>query len=215
VIVGLEIGARRTFACALEWPGWCRSGRTEEEAIERLLACSGRYRALAERAGLAFPVEVALGDVEVVERVEGDATTNFGAPGRQYAFDRKAPATGELARAGALLGAAYLYFDDAVVGAPAELRKGPRGGGRDREAVVAHVNAVDAAYGRKLGLAGWKPELATAGEIAEHRATAVRVVRDATSGEPRKAGGWPLRYAVRRCIWHLLDHAWEIEDRSS
>ncbi|HLI44059.1 MAG TPA: hypothetical protein VKU92_06280 [Acidimicrobiales bacterium] len=214
MIVGLEIGARRTFACALEWPGWCRAGRSEEEAIERLLEYSGRYGTVAERAGFGLPGEIELGAAEVVERVEGDATTDFGAPGRQYAFDRQAPASGELARAGALLDAAYAYFDEVVAGAPAVLRKGPRGGGRDRDAVAAHVNGVDAAYGRKLGLPGWKPELATAGEIAEHRAAAVRVFRDASSGEARMPGGWPLRYAARRGIWHLLDHAWEIEDRS-
>jgi lambda repressor-like predicted transcriptional regulator len=24
---------------------------------------------------------------------------------------------------------------------------------------------------------------------------------------------WPPRYAVRRGVWHVLDHAWEIEDK--
>jgi hypothetical protein len=24
---------------------------------------------------------------------------------------------------------------------------------------------------------------------------------------------WPPRYVVRRAAWHVLDHAWEIEDR--
>ena len=25
---------------------------------------------------------------------------------------------------------------------------------------------------------------------------------------------WPLGYAVRRFAWHVLDHAWEVEDKS-
>ena len=25
---------------------------------------------------------------------------------------------------------------------------------------------------------------------------------------------WPVRYAIRRMAWHVLDHAWEMEDRS-
>jgi hypothetical protein len=26
--------------------------------------------------------------------------------------------------------------------------------------------------------------------------------------------GRPPRYAIRRIAWHVLDHAWEIEDKS-
>ena len=26
--------------------------------------------------------------------------------------------------------------------------------------------------------------------------------------------GWPHRYAARRIAWHVLDHAWEMEDRA-
>jgi hypothetical protein len=28
-------------------------------------------------------------------------------------------------------------------------------------------------------------------------------------------GAWPARYVIRRTAWHVLDHAWEIEDRSA
>ena len=31
---------------------------------------------------------------------------------------------------------------------------------------------------------------------------------------PRGGLRWRPRYFVRRVAWHLLDHAWEIEDRS-
>ena len=30
---------------------------------------------------------------------------------------------------------------------------------------------------------------------------------------PRGGLRWTARYFVRRSVWHILDHAWEIEDR--
>jgi hypothetical protein len=38
-------------------------------------------------------------------------------------------------------------------------------------------------------------------------------------GEPVRTGPrggvrWTARYYVRRSAWHVLDHAWEIEDRA-
>ena len=77
--VYLEAGKRRVFACALQWPGWCRSGRGEEAALAALAAAAPRYAQVCARAGVPFdPVEVAAG-FEVLERVTGSATTDFGA----------------------------------------------------------------------------------------------------------------------------------------
>jgi hypothetical protein len=28
------------------------------------------------------------------------------------------------------------------------------------------------------------------------------------------SASWPLSYAARRLAWHVLDHLWEIEDKS-
>ncbi len=39
--VYLEVGPRRIFAGAIDWPGWCRSGRDEETALEALVATRG------------------------------------------------------------------------------------------------------------------------------------------------------------------------------
>ena len=36
----------------------------------------------------------------------------------------------------------------------------------------------------------------------------------ASDGAAPLPGGWPVRYAARRIAWHVLDHAWEIEDKS-
>ncbi len=212
MIVGIETGKRRVFAVALEWPGWCRSGRDEESALETLVAYAPRYAIVAERAGVDLDPDTS--SVEVAERVEGSSATDFGVPYARYAWDAAQSAPGEWLRTAALLAAAYVYFDAVVAVAPAELRKGPRGGGRDRDAIAAHVNGADVEYGRKLGLARWKLEEASTAEIARRRGMVVDVVRSATDGSPRVEKGWNLRYAARRGIWHVLDHAWEIEDRS-
>jgi len=108
----------------------------------------------------------------------------------------------------------WTVFDRVVASAPAELRKGPRGGGRDRDAIVEHVLGAEAQYSRKLGIRLHPP---TAGDAA-----AVSALRNAILGALRAASGtrlvpekgWPPRYAARRIAWHVLDHAWEIDDRS-
>ena len=74
--VYLELGPKKVFACALDWAGWCRIGKSEERAIEALTDYAPRYRAIAERAGLHFDP----GDIVVVERIPGNSTTDFGAP---------------------------------------------------------------------------------------------------------------------------------------
>jgi hypothetical protein len=41
--VYLEVSKKRSFAGAIEWPGWCRSGRDEESALEALCEYGLRY----------------------------------------------------------------------------------------------------------------------------------------------------------------------------
>ena len=212
MIVGLEVGRRRTFASALEWPGWSRSGRDEESALESLLSYAPRLRPVVALAGLELGSD--LGPVEIVERVEGNATTDFGAPAGQFARDAGPIERGEWDRTAALMQAAWQYFGDVVAHAPAELRKGPRGGGRARDAIAAHVLAAEVEYGRKLGLPRWKPEVASAAEVESRRSAILDVFGSGGDGQAVTERGWPLRYAARRGIWHVLDHAWEIEDKS-
>jgi hypothetical protein len=211
--VGVEVAPRRSFAVVFEWPGWCRSGRTEQEAIDALLEYEPRYGSVARRAGCDFGGVG--GGLEVAERVPGTATTEFGAPGARYAWDDEVVESGELRAAAALLVAAWSLLDEVVAAAPAELRKGPRGGGRDRDAIAAHVRGAEVEYGRKLGLERWNAQSATAEEVTRRREAMLAVLLAADDGAPRCPTGWPLRTAARRCIWHVLDHAWEIEDRSS
>ena len=208
----LEVGSRRTFAWADDWPGWCRSGRDEAAALAALAAAGTRYAPVADAAGLALPWEADT-PFDVVERVTGDATTDFGAPGKVVTLDRAPLTRVQAARQVALLEAAWSTFDAVVSAAPLELRRGPRGGGRDRDQVAGHVVRAETAYARVMGLKLAEPDPADPVAIAAQRASIVAVLRLPSDGLPLAGKRWPPRTAARRIAWHVLDHAWEIEDR--
>ena len=199
--VYLELGSKKVFACSLDWPGWARAAKTEEAALEALAAYATRYRPVAEAAGVRFP-KSAGDEFEVVERVKGDATTDFGAPSTWVAADEMSLTKAHAERLASLVEGAWTVFDQVRRGAPAELRKGPRGGGRDRDKMVAHVLDAEQAYFRKVG-------------VKEGRDAFLAALRAARQAQPElKTKSWPWRYAARRVAWHALDHAWEMEDRS-
>ena len=204
--VYLEVGAKRVFAGTLDWPGWIRSGKDEALALQALAAAAERYGPVARAAG--FPLSAAAaGSLQVVESFKGNATTDFGAPGLPAKADAEPLRGKELERQLALLAAAWDALDKVVARAPAELRKGPRGGGRDRDAIFEHVLGAESAYAPALGLKLRAPGPEEAA-VMEFRAAIV-------AGLSADEGKWPARYALRRIAWHTLDHAWEIEDRSS
>ena len=213
VPIYLEVGARRVFAGALEWPGWIRSGRTEDQALDALAAAARRYAPVAALAGLALP-KTGLAGLEIVERVPGNTTTDFGAPSAVPGADRRSLTGKQARRVADVVGACWTYLDRVVAAAPVELRKGPRGGGRDRDKVVAHVIAAEAAYAGKLGIRRRNLPPDEAGPGSAVRTALLGVLEAASTGEPLIEKGWPPRYAARRIAWHALDHAWEIEDKS-
>ena len=207
--VYLEVGKRRVFASAAGWPGWARSGKDENAALEALAAAAPRYAPVPKAARIAFAPGAGF---DVVERLPGDATTDFGAPSAIAKAELKRLTKKQAGRLSALVSASWTVFDRAVEKAPASLRKGPRGGGRDRGAVVEHVLGAETAYARKLGLRLKQPAAGDAAAARDHRNAIVAGLRAGTKGVTD--GGWPARYAARRIAWHAVDHAWEIEDRS-
>jgi hypothetical protein len=199
----LEVGQQWVFASAIDWPGWCRRGKGEQAAVAALEDYASRYRAVA---GSRFKP----GEVEVVKRLTGNATTDFGAPGAMGPWDRDALTGAEAKRQIALLQGCWRAFDAAVAAAPAKLPKGPRGGGRDRDQIVDHVRDAERAYAPKFGLR--VPKGTT---WDEQRAAIVGTLRGDRDDEARAAPtAWAPRYALRRIAWHVLDHAWELEDKS-
>jgi len=212
VVVALEVGSKRSFASALDWPGWSRGAKTPEQAIEALELYTPRYAAVAKRAGVEFPKAARF---DVTERLKGDASTNYGVPGRPVAVEGEPIKKAEVERMCALVEACWDYLDAVVKKAPAELRKGPRGGGRDRDKMVDHVlGAESEAYSPKLGLKLPHPAIDDRKTITANRRAILEALRAGADGKPLRERGWPVRYAARRIAWHALDHAWEIEDRT-
>jgi len=213
--VYLEVGMKRVFACALEWPGWCRSAKTEGEALAALTASAERYAAVAREASASFS-GTRRNTFHVVERLIGSAGyTDFGAPGAVPTSDWAPLTSAEAARQAALLRAAWAVFARTAAAAPAALRKGPRGGGRDRDQMIDHVLGAEASYARKLGVKQRQPVRDDAPAIAAVRDAIIAALWAPADGASRVPTGWPQRYAARRITWHVLDHAWEMEDRST
>lgn len=218
--VVVEVAPKRSFASALDWPGWSRGGRTEDDALVALLAYVPRYAPVADRAGALFGPPATVRGLDLVERLRGDGSTEFGVPHAPAAAEEETPSAKEVERLVALLRAAWDTFDDAATAAGGvELRKGPRGGGRDLAKIVEHVRGAEDAYLGQLG--------SRLPPMPDDPARAMTTVRDAfvATFEARIRGAglpnprntkrpWPPRYAVRRSAWHSLDHAWELEDRS-
>ena len=210
VEVVVEATPKRAFATAIEWPGLSRSGRTEEMALAALSDALGRYAAVALEAGESFET----GPLDVVERTTGDTSTDFGVPSAITGRDRRPVGASEAARLARLVEAAWTVFDRVAVAAPAELRKGPRGGGRDRDKIVEHVDGADHAYAQVMGIKVAAPDRADLATVGAMRAAMLETLRQPSDGSPIAGRKWPPRYAARRIAWHALDHAWEIEDRT-
>ncbi|GAB3589890.1 hypothetical protein GCM10027446_03410 [Angustibacter peucedani] len=204
--VVLERGRTWTFASAVDWPGWCRRGKNrdggDEAALEALLGHADRYAVIA---GPGF----APGDLEVVGASSGTVTTDFGAPDVRGEWDDEPLDDAAADRLAGLLEGCWAELDRVARTSPEELRKGPRGGGRDRTAMLDHVREAERSYARSIGV-----RLPPRTPWDEQRVAIADAVRTAPGAEPRSTG-WPVRYFVRRTAWHVTDHAWEMTDRST
>jgi hypothetical protein len=218
--VYLEVSSKRTFAGAVDWPGWSRSGRTEDDALDALVAYGPRYAKVARKAKEAFDPPRSAADLEIVERLKGGGSTDFGVPGKTPKADRRALDEREIARLTRLLEAAWATFDSTAKSARGKkLRTGPRGGGRDVPKMIGHVRDAEGSYVATLGARYRQPpDAADATATTQMRKAAIEALGARARGENLDEGGrprklWEPRYYVRRSAWHALDHAWEIEDR--
>ena len=210
--VYLEVGKKRVFASALNWPGWTRNAKTGEDALDLLNEYGSRYAKVVTRLGFVAPKNAAGFTIE--ERVKGDATTDFGAPAIPWSKDARPIKTDELKRLVTILERCWAAFDEtAEANRRRSLKTGPRGSGRQIKAMVDHVNEADRAYLSRLG-GSYKGK-----DTAELRAAIVKMLTARAHGEepppnPRRTKPlWSPRFAIRRSAWHALDHSWEIEDR--
>lgn len=213
--VALETTPKKSFATAVDWPGWSRSGKTEELALAALLAAAPRYRVVATEAGeLLSAAADASESYEVVERNRGSSGTEFGVPSQTFELDRRPVTVAEAERLARLVGAAWTVLGRVAANAPAELRKGPRGGGRDRDKMIGHVVESDWNYAREIGIKQKQPDPTDVVAVETLRAAMLEVLRQPSDGSALAGRTWTARYAAGRICWHALDHAWEMEDRS-
>lgn len=213
--VYLEVGTRRVFAGALEWPGWCRNARDEDQALQALIDYAPRYAKAIGSAGGVFEPPARASTFEVVERLAGNSTTDFGAPGKRPSADDKRLTKREADRLAAILRACWATLDRvAAKHRGATLRRGPRGGGRELDAIVRHVLEGDIGYQWELG--GSMKEASAAKEVRKAflETFAARTRGEEPTRKRRSGTFWTPRYAARRSAWHVLDHAWEVEDRA-
>jgi hypothetical protein len=218
----LEIGQKRVFAGAIDWPGWCRAAKDEDSALQALLDAAPRYAQVLSHSQLGFHAPEDLNELKVAERLKGNTTTDFGAPDMAPKADGQAIDDEELRRLQNILRACWRALGAAAGAAEGkELSKGPRGGGRDLDKIVEHVLGAEGSY---VGRLAWKREQREAKSTAEQIEHAAQDAQDALAaaarGEMPKQGPrggklWQPRYFVRRSAWHILDHVWEIEDRSA
>jgi len=211
--VSIEAAPKKSFATAVDWPGWSRSAKAEALAIETLASYGERYAHVAKLAGEALDDPDRL-ELDVVERTEGGGSTEFGVPGNVTNHDRQPLSAKEADRLARLVEAAWQTFDKVAKQAPQDLRKGPRGGGRNTSKIVDHVLGSDHAYAREMGLRIPPPDSGDRATVEALRAAMLEVLRQKSDGSPLAGRKWTTRYAAHRIAWHALDHAWEIEDRS-
>lgn len=213
--VTLEVGPKqkKVVAVAADWPGLERGGKTATAAIETLQSYLPRYSQVAKAAGMdaAF---AGIKGVDVVEEYEGTGSTDFW--GISFAFsglDHKQMSSSEVDRSLGLMQACWTYFDAVRARVSAEMRKGPRGGGRDRDRIVSHVLGVEQDWAKKVGVRVPDGEVVIEdGELKRYRDAYCAAIR-AHRAEGKAARNWPLAYLVRHTAYHTMDHAWEMEDK--
>lgn len=213
--VTLEIGPKekKVVAFAPDWPGLERGAKNATAAIEKLQAYFQRYAKIAKLAGMDEEF-AAIKGVDIVERYKGTGSTDFW--GISFAFssiDKQDMSDEELERELTLMQACWKYFDKVRSRVSAELQKGPRGGGRDRDRIVLHVSAVEQDWAGGLGIkikeGEWFTDLKGLKVFRRNYCKAIRKFH----AEGKTSGKWPLRYLIRHTAFHTLDHAWEMEDR--
>jgi hypothetical protein len=213
VRVMVEQGKKRAVASALDWPGWGRSAKVEDAAMVVLAEYRPRYALVMARAGLGLSFD-AVGDLEIVERLPGTGMSEFyGVSGQTAADDLEPMTEAECERRIAILRACWATFDDVAARVSPELRKGPRGGGRDRDRIIRHANGAELdEHAKKVGVVTPLDALGDPIRMAAHRDAFVDAIREhCARGDTARS--WTLPFLIRRCTWHFLDHAWEMEDR--
>ncbi len=154
-------------------------------------------------------------DVDVVERVAGSSSTDFwGIAHVPSEIEREILTGPQLERRLALLRACWAEFDDVSARASADLLPGPRSAGRTRDQIIRHVYASEPEqFSRKVEVRTPREVVLTPEGLRDHRQAYLEAIR-AYNAEGRPARTWPIQFLIRRTAHHVMDHAWELEDRA-
>ena len=206
---------KRVVAFALDWPGWSRGAKTHEVALETLETYRARYRPIATLAGMASEFD-ASGALEVVEDKVGTPSTDFWAISFAPSSSETDPMEkAALERGITVLRACWAFLDSVGARVSAEMRKGPRGGGRDRDEIIRHQFRVESLdFAKQVGIQMPDGPILAGKELAEYRENYIAGMRAYNAGEvTRRMRSWTLPFLIRHSAFHTLDHAWEMEDK--
>jgi hypothetical protein len=206
---------KRAVAFSLDWPGWSRGATSAELAVETLESYRERYRPVADLAGMAREFDAA-GPLEIVEDKVGTGSTDFWGISFSPSSTEQGPmGEEEFDRAITLLRACWVFFDDVAARVSPEMRKGPRGGGRDRNRIIRHTIRTESEdFAKQVGLRIPEEAALTPDGLRQHRETYVAAMRAYNAGEvERRMRSWTLPFLIRHSAFHTLDHAWEMEDK--
>ena len=206
---------KRIAAFALDWPGWSRGAKTPEDAVETLDAYRPRYRPVARIAGLEAEFDAA-GPLEIVEDHVGVGSTDFwGISFAPSSFEQGPMPEDEIERKLVLLEAAWRFFDEVAASVSPEMRKGPRGGGRSRDEIIRHALGWERAdLVKRVGVVADPVVPATPEGLRSHRDEYVAALRTYNvEGRMARGRNWTVALLLRHSAFHVLDHAWEMEDK--
>ncbi len=205
---------KKSVAFALDWPGWSRGASSADVAVETLESYRPRYRSVAGLAGMTREFDAA-GPIEIVEDKVGSGSTDFWGISFSPASTEGEPVDGaRLERGITLLRACWAFFDDVAARVSPEMRKGPRGGGRDRDIIIGHTIQTESEYfARKVGLRVPERAAMTPEGLRDYRETYLTAIRAYNAGEGKRMQSWTLPFLIRHSAYHTMDHAWEMEDK--
>jgi hypothetical protein len=204
---------KRSVAFGLDWPGWSRGAKSAELAVETLESYRERYRPIADLAGMAREFD-ATGPLEIVEEQVGTGSTDFwGISFLPCGTEQDPMGEAELQRGITLLQACWVFFDGVAARVTPEMRKGPRGGGRDRDRIILHTVRVERDFAKQVGLPMLEDSAFTPDGLRQHREDYVAAMRAYNAGEVKRMRSWTLAFLIRHSAFHTLDHAWEMQDK--
>jgi hypothetical protein len=205
---------KKVVAFAVDWPGWSRGAKTPELALGLLETYRDRYRPVAVAAGLSDEFDAG-GPLEVAEDRVGPGSTDFwGISFAASGFESEPMDDAEIDRKIELLRACWGYFDAVAARVSADMRRGPRGGGRDRDQIVRHtIRAESEEFAKRLGLRVPERGALSPKGLRDYREIYVATMRTYNVGEGKRMRSWNLPFLIRHSAFHSMDHAWEMEDK--